>query len=143
MEKRNIFFGSIVNYSSFNKFNHKIYRDANIVTSLDTFTSLLAGCCTFGIIGHLAHELGVEDVSKVVKSGAGLGNMNKSSFRAFINFFTNVICSFYFVSERHRQVQNISTSIFRFILPDVVSSGNRKSSCYGICCDNISERSIS
>lgn len=68
----NIFFGSIVGYASYNKFNHNVYRDANIVTTLDTFTSLLAGCCIFGIIGHLAHELGVDDVALVLKSGPGL-----------------------------------------------------------------------
>lgn len=65
-------FGNIIMYASYNKFGHNVYRDANIVTTLDTFTSLLAGCCIFGILGNLAHELGVEDVSKVVKSGAGL-----------------------------------------------------------------------
>jgi solute carrier family 6 amino acid transporter-like protein 5/7/9/14 len=65
-------FGNIIMYASYNKFTHNVYRDANIVTTLDTFTSLLAGCCIFGILGHLAHELGVEDISTVVKSGAGL-----------------------------------------------------------------------
>lgn len=65
-------FGNIIMYSSYNKFSHNVYRDANIVTTIDTFTSLLAGCCIFGILGHLAHELGVEDVKSVVKSGAGL-----------------------------------------------------------------------
>jgi solute carrier family 6 (neurotransmitter transporter, glycine) member 5/9 len=68
----NIFFGSIVMYSSYNKFHHNVYRDANIVTTMDTATSLLAGCCVFGIIGHLAHELGIDDISVVVKSGPGL-----------------------------------------------------------------------
>jgi len=65
-------FGNIIMYSSYNKFGHNVYRDANIVCTLDTFTSLLAGCCIFGILGHLAHEIGVEDVSTVVKGGAGL-----------------------------------------------------------------------
>jgi solute carrier family 6 amino acid transporter-like protein 5/7/9/14 len=65
-------FGNIIMYSSYNRFDHDVYRDANIVTTLDTFTSMLAGCCIFGILGNLAHELGVEDVSSVVKSGAGL-----------------------------------------------------------------------
>lgn len=65
-------FGNIIMYSSYNKFGHNVYRDANIVTTLDTFTSLLAGCCIFGILGHLAHELGVEDVASVIKPGAGL-----------------------------------------------------------------------
>ena len=69
-------FGNIIMYSSYNSFRHNVYRDANIVTTLDTFTSLLAGCCIFGILGHLAHELGVEDVSSVVKGGSGLGKKN-------------------------------------------------------------------
>lgn len=43
-----------------------------IVTSLDTVTSLLAGITIFGILGNLAHNLGVEDVGTVVKSGTGL-----------------------------------------------------------------------
>lgn len=68
----NIFFGSIMMYASYNKFNHNVNRDATIVTTLDTFTSLLSGCCIFGIIGHLAHELGIEDISLVLKGGPGL-----------------------------------------------------------------------
>lgn len=43
-----------------------------IVTSLDTITSLMAGCTIFGILGNLAYELGVEDISKVVRGGVGL-----------------------------------------------------------------------
>lgn len=35
---------------------------------LDTFTSMLAGTIIFGILGNLAHKMGV-DVSDVVKSG--------------------------------------------------------------------------
>jgi solute carrier family 6 amino acid transporter-like protein 5/7/9/14 len=68
----NVFFANIIMYASYNKFTHKIYRDSNIVTTIDTFTSLLAGCITFGIVGHLAHELGVDDISKVFKAGPGL-----------------------------------------------------------------------
>lgn len=62
-------------YSSYNKFNHKIYRDANIVTTLDTCTSLLAGCITFGIVGHLAKELN-QEIPKVIKGGPGLVFIN-------------------------------------------------------------------
>ena len=40
-----------------------------IVTTLDTFTSLLAGFTIFGILGNLAHNLGEKDISKVVKTG--------------------------------------------------------------------------
>ncbi|XP_030377442.1 sodium-dependent nutrient amino acid transporter 1 isoform X2 [Scaptodrosophila lebanonensis] len=65
-------FGNIIMYSSFNKFGHNVHRDATIVTALDTATSMLAGCTIFGILGHLAHEIGTDDIGKVVKGGAGL-----------------------------------------------------------------------
>ncbi|XP_058795199.1 sodium-dependent nutrient amino acid transporter 1-like isoform X2 [Phymastichus coffea] len=65
-------FGAIAMFSSHNKFNHNVYRDAQIVTTLDIFTSLLAGCTIFGILGNLAHELGTNDISGVVRGGTGL-----------------------------------------------------------------------
>ncbi|XP_017860214.1 PREDICTED: sodium-dependent nutrient amino acid transporter 1 isoform X1 [Drosophila arizonae] len=65
-------FGNIIMYASFNKFGHNVHRDATIVTALDTATSLLAGFTIFGILGHLAHEIGTDDIGKVVKGGAGL-----------------------------------------------------------------------
>ncbi|BFF93232.1 sodium-dependent nutrient amino acid transporter 1 [Drosophila madeirensis] len=65
-------FGNIIMYSSFNKFGHNVHRDAAIVTGLDTVTSLLAGFTIFGILGHLAHEIGTDDIGSVVKGGAGL-----------------------------------------------------------------------
>ncbi|XP_039442457.1 sodium-dependent nutrient amino acid transporter 1 isoform X2 [Culex pipiens pallens] len=67
-----ICFGNIIMYSSYNKFRHNVHRDATIVTTIDTFTSLLAGCTIFGILGHLAHVVGSDDVGSVVKPGAGL-----------------------------------------------------------------------
>lgn len=39
-----------------------------IVTTLDTFTSLLAGTTIFGILGNLAHQSGLK-VNEVVNSG--------------------------------------------------------------------------
>jgi solute carrier family 6 (neurotransmitter transporter, glycine) member 5/9 len=65
-------FGCITMYASYNKFNHNIRRDALIVTTLDTFTSLLAGCTIFGILGNLAYQTGVSNVGEVVKSQTGL-----------------------------------------------------------------------
>jgi solute carrier family 6 amino acid transporter-like protein 5/7/9/14 len=52
-------------------------RDAMIVTTLDTFTSLLAGCTVFAILGNLYYEmdeLGIElkGISDVVTGGPGL-----------------------------------------------------------------------
>ncbi|XP_055906868.1 sodium-dependent nutrient amino acid transporter 1-like [Eupeodes corollae] len=67
-----ICFGSIIIYSSYNKFSHNVKRDSDIVTSLDTFTSLLSGVVIFGILGNLAHETGNEDISKIVQGGTGL-----------------------------------------------------------------------
>ncbi|KAH8286191.1 hypothetical protein KR054_003993, partial [Drosophila jambulina] len=65
-------FGVIIMYSSYNRFGHNVYRDANIVTTLDTFTSLLSGVIIFGILGNLAHESKTKDIASVVKAGPGL-----------------------------------------------------------------------
>uniref|UniRef100_A0A1I8MJW7 Transporter n=1 Tax=Musca domestica TaxID=7370 RepID=A0A1I8MJW7_MUSDO len=65
-------YGVIPMYASFNRFRHNIKRDCNIVTTLDTFTSLLSGVVIFGILGHLAHESNTDDIKSVVKSGPGL-----------------------------------------------------------------------
>ncbi|KAM3964487.1 sodium-dependent nutrient amino acid transporter 1-like [Aphomia sociella] len=60
--------GAIIMFSSYNKFDQNIYRDAMIVTTLDTFTSLLSGITIFGILGNLAYEL-KQEVSEVIGSG--------------------------------------------------------------------------
>merc|ERR1711988_934833 len=64
-------FGSVITFSSYNKFNHNIYRDATIISFMDTMTSMLAGVITFAILGYLSHELGVP-IDQTVKSGGGL-----------------------------------------------------------------------
>ena len=43
-----------------------------VVTTMDTITSLLAGCAIFGILGNLAHEMQIENVAEVVKIGPRL-----------------------------------------------------------------------
>ncbi|XP_053962142.1 sodium-dependent nutrient amino acid transporter 1-like isoform X1 [Anastrepha ludens] len=65
-------FGNIIMYASYNKFDHNIHRDAMIVTTLDTFTSLISGFTIFGILGNLAYEIGTDDIGTVVKGGTGL-----------------------------------------------------------------------
>lgn len=82
--------GTIVMFSSYNRFNHNIYRDAVIVTTLDTFTSLLAGFTIFAILGNLAHNLGVSDISKVVKSGTGLAFISYPDAISKIQFVPQV-----------------------------------------------------
>lgn len=63
------------------------YRDVLIVTTLDTFTSLLAGITIFGILGNLAHNLGLEDIKSVVKSGTGLAFISYPDAISKFDFF--------------------------------------------------------
>ncbi|XP_020816689.1 sodium-dependent nutrient amino acid transporter 1 [Drosophila serrata] len=85
-------FGVIIMYSSYNRFGHNIYRDANIVTTLDTFTSLLSGVIIFGILGNLAHESNTKDIASVVKAGPGLAFISYpdaiSKLTVFPQFFS-------------------------------------------------------
>ncbi|XP_044731735.1 sodium-dependent nutrient amino acid transporter 1-like isoform X2 [Chrysoperla carnea] len=67
----NVGFGTIIMYSSYNNFAQNVKRDAMIVTTLDTLTSLLAGSTIFGILGNLAY-VSQEDITNVVKGGTGL-----------------------------------------------------------------------
>lgn len=66
------------------------FRDVMIITSLDTITSLIAGCTIFGILGNLAYELGEDDISKVVKGGAGLAFVSYPDAIAKFNFIPQV-----------------------------------------------------
>lgn len=63
----NVGFGTIIMYSSYNDFKHNIYRDALVVSFMDTFTSLLAGFTIFGILGHLKHKKGVAHIKDVIR----------------------------------------------------------------------------
>uniref|UniRef100_A0A182W2B5 Sodium-dependent nutrient amino acid transporter 1 n=1 Tax=Anopheles minimus TaxID=112268 RepID=A0A182W2B5_9DIPT len=67
-----ICFGGVIAFSSYNNFSNNIYRDAMIISWLDTFTSLLSGALVFSIIGHLGHLTNETDYTKVVKPGSGL-----------------------------------------------------------------------
>lgn len=90
--------GSITMFSSYNKFNHNIYRDAMIVTTFDTFTSLLAGMTIFSILGNLAYNTGVDDIGAVVKTGTTL---------AFISY-PNAIATFDYLPQVHAIRSNIN-----------------------------------
>ncbi|XP_049539813.1 sodium-dependent nutrient amino acid transporter 1-like [Anopheles darlingi] len=67
-----ICFGGVIAFSSYNNFSNNIYRDAMIISWLDTFTSLLSGALVFSIIGHLGHLTNETDYTKVVRPGSGL-----------------------------------------------------------------------
>jgi solute carrier family 6 amino acid transporter-like protein 5/7/9/14 len=58
---------------------------------------LIAGCCSFGIIGHLAHELGVDDVSLVVMNGPGLAFISYPNALAKFKFVPQVFSALFFV----------------------------------------------
>lgn len=63
--------GSLIMYSSYNPFRNNVYRDALIVSILDTVTSIIAGIVIFSVLGSMAHDLQI-DVKDVVKGGPGL-----------------------------------------------------------------------
>lgn len=64
-------FGSLVMYSSYNNFSNNVYRDAIIISVMDTCTSIIAGIVIFAVLGTMAKENN-EPIDKVVKGGMGL-----------------------------------------------------------------------
>ncbi|XP_043279000.1 sodium-dependent nutrient amino acid transporter 1-like isoform X1 [Venturia canescens] len=107
-------FGPIITYSSHNKFRHPVDRDVMIVTTLDTFTSLMAGCTIFGILGNLAHEMGTDDISSVVRGGTGL---------AFISYPDAL--------SRFTVVPQLFAVMF-FVMMFVLGTGSAMALCVGI-----------
>ncbi|XP_032667885.1 sodium-dependent nutrient amino acid transporter 1-like isoform X2 [Odontomachus brunneus] len=90
-------FGPIINYSSYNNFGHKVDRDVMIVTTLDTLTSLMAGCTIFGILGNLAHEMKATDISKVVRGGTGLAFISYPDALSRFTFVPQLFSVLFFV----------------------------------------------
>jgi len=78
-------------FKTFAKIFNAVYefRDVMIITSLDTATSMLAGCTIFGILGNLAYE-GEKDISKVVRGGVGLAFVSYPDAIAKFNFLPQV-----------------------------------------------------
>ncbi|KAG5861857.1 hypothetical protein JTB14_001142 [Gonioctena quinquepunctata] len=117
----NIGFGTITMYASYNNFRHNTYRDAMIVATLDTFTSMLAGTIIFGILGNLATKMGVE-IDDVVTSGTGLAFI---SYPEAIAKFDSVpwLFSILFFLIYHGFIplsQNRSVSLFTAIIGFVI-----------------------
>ncbi|XP_064555003.1 sodium-dependent nutrient amino acid transporter 1 [Drosophila montana] len=93
--------GPIIMFASYNRFDHGIYRDAMIVTTLDTLTSLLGGITIFAILGNLAHNLKVDNIRDVVRSGTGLAFISYpdaiSKFQAVPQLFSALFFFMLFV----------------------------------------------
>ena len=69
----------MITLASYNKFSNNVFRDCVMVAIGNCITSVFAGFVIFGIIGFMAHELGVK-VEDVAAQGAGQ-SCNKDSLQ--------------------------------------------------------------
>ncbi|CAF0915793.1 unnamed protein product, partial [Didymodactylos carnosus] len=65
-------FGSLIAYSSSNKFHNNIFRQCIIVVICDCFTGVFAGFAVFSTVGFLARELNTTVEAYADSSGPGL-----------------------------------------------------------------------
>lgn len=64
-------FGTLIALSSYNKFHNNCFRDAVLTSSINCFTSFLAGLVVFSVLGYMAHVQNTT-VEKVAAEGPGL-----------------------------------------------------------------------
>lgn len=88
--------GAVIVFASFNSFPNNIYRDAMIISWLDTFTSILSGVIVFGVVGNLAHVTG-RDVADVMKAGPELTFITYPDAIAKMDFAPNFFAAMFFL----------------------------------------------
>ncbi|XP_053966359.1 sodium-dependent nutrient amino acid transporter 1 isoform X1 [Anastrepha ludens] len=91
-----ICFGTLIMYASYNNFHKRVHKDVLIITTIDSCTSILAGCVIFGILGNLALETDTTDISKVVKGGAGLAFISYPEAIAKFKYFPQLFALLFF-----------------------------------------------
>lgn len=106
----------------------------------------MAGITIFGILGNLAHNMKIDDISKVVKSGTGLAfvsypdAISKFQFLPQVNSSNNKTKYFH----ENDQFLNYSCSgICCAILFHVIHIGHWIGGCITKCCRHCALRSIS
>ncbi|XP_035794368.1 sodium-dependent nutrient amino acid transporter 1-like [Anopheles albimanus] len=92
-----ICFGGIIAYSSFNNFSNNVYRDAMIISWLDTFTSIIVGCIVFGVLGNLAHVTHRANIQDLVREGPGLTFMAYPDAIAKFEYYPQLFSVMFFL----------------------------------------------
>ncbi|XP_058456380.1 sodium-dependent nutrient amino acid transporter 1-like [Malaya genurostris] len=88
--------GAVIVFSSFNNFSSHIYRDATIISILDTATSAVSGVIVFGIVGNLAY-ITQKPVPEVMKSGPELTFITYPDAIAKMDFAPNFVAVMFFL----------------------------------------------
>ncbi|EDW72440.1 uncharacterized protein Dwil_GK20711, isoform A [Drosophila willistoni] len=92
-----ICFGTLITYASYNNFNRNVYNDIVIITTMDSCSSIIAGCITFGILGNLAKQTGITDIGSVVKGGAGLAFISYPEAIAKFEYVPQIFAVLFFL----------------------------------------------
>ncbi|XP_062698852.1 sodium-dependent nutrient amino acid transporter 1-like [Aedes albopictus] len=87
--------GAVIVFASFNSFSSNIYRDAMIISGLDTVTSLISGVIVFGVVGNLAH-ITQREIPEVMKAGPQLVFVIYPDAIAKMDFAPNLFAVLFF-----------------------------------------------
>jgi solute carrier family 6 amino acid transporter-like protein 5/7/9/14 len=114
--------GTLTTYSSFNRFSHNIYRDAAIISVVDTATSLLASAVVFSVLGHLAYEraLAEKKDSEVRYEDIDIKAVANGGFTLVFQTYPELLAKF--------PVPNLFSAVF-FLMFTTLGVGS--------CCSNI------